>query len=89
LRGVEEGSLRSQSWQISGRVIDCKTGKPITSFQVTPGTSNIFPINLALLRMVEGGNGVYAIAFNNHGSSRPHLGTEHRQRRTRDAASSI
>ena len=65
LRGAEGGPQsqvdRPQSWQISGRVTDIKTGKPVASFQITPGNTLYGRINLESRKLVEGSNGVYAV----------------------------
>jgi beta-lactamase regulating signal transducer with metallopeptidase domain/uncharacterized GH25 family protein/peroxiredoxin len=70
LRGAEGGprleEIRSQSWHISGRVTDAKTGKPVASFQVTPGTSNYFNIRLEQHDRVEGSNGFYTVELSKH-----------------------
>jgi hypothetical protein len=65
LRGTEAGhspeEVRAQSWRISGRVIDAKTGQPLPSFLVTPGNKLFRRTGFDLRNQARGSNGVYAV----------------------------
>jgi peroxiredoxin/uncharacterized GH25 family protein len=67
LAGIEGGGRREaagRSWQISGHVVDGKTGKPVASFQLTPGNNVYSRVNLDLRNQIKGSNGVYAVQLN-------------------------
>jgi beta-lactamase regulating signal transducer with metallopeptidase domain/uncharacterized GH25 family protein/cytochrome oxidase Cu insertion factor (SCO1/SenC/PrrC family) len=65
LRGTEGGRreehVRPQSWTISGRVTDAKTGQPVPTFQVTPGNKLYGEITSDPRSGVAGSNGVYVV----------------------------
>jgi uncharacterized GH25 family protein len=65
LAGVEGGGKpTAASWQISGHVLDAKTGQPVAKFQVTPGNKRYSQINLDTYNRVDGSNGVYTVSLN-------------------------
>ncbi len=79
LRGMEgrpaKEAMRVQSWTISGRVTDAKTGQPVPAFLVTPGFKQFQRFIFDGYGEFRGTNGVYAVNVSKR-LSEPYLKVE-------------
>ncbi len=65
LAGIEGGSRRprEQAWQISGRVLDSKTGQPVANCKLTPGNRRFRQVNFDAGNEVTSPDGSFTVSL--------------------------